>query len=452
MQMKKLLFFFTASIAATGANAQYQSGFQLLEDQNVNQISNVRPQPLTESTANKTTAGGTRWYNHAETMREAAGVSQVDFYDTSHAFLYAMWQDSTVRYPAPSSNLGIGFLSMSQMFHPQSPIFSDQAISSNQGKIAVTNGDAYTLDSVRIRGYYSRTNTGYVDTLLVTLVYENAVKKFSKFWFTGGSTLANHGIDTFFASMYNKSDYMLKPISQIGYGSSGNFLTAVNIKVPLNNAVKADSLPDGTHLISVAPGISLIPGSKIAVSATFKSGTNYVAGTPITNYNYFEFLSHETDPLGFVQYLPGDYNQSAVVRKDTSKSSGSTTLNIYYPGLGYTAPYRAELHNVAWKVSCATCPPTSVKNIGENIVSVNVYPNPAKDIASFVFMVRERSSISLTMKNAVGQVVKSESFGSFNAMQHGKVDIDISDLDPGLYFYTLDAGGSKLTNRMIVIH
>src|SRR5690606_15040646 len=213
-----------------------------------------------------------RWYNHAQTMAMFNGLTEADLMDNSHAALAAMWQDSSVFYTGSTD--GIGYLSFAQIFDPFADVYNDEAVYpiTTPDILRLNKTTPYKLDSIKVMGRYERTNTGYVDTLILSFVQESAAKKFSYLSYTGST-------DSFAFLAWAAEDYLVEPLTQVSYGSGGVFLpTPTMIKVPLNDAIFADSTDEGFHLIGVAPNLNITGGAKVSVSVTFKSGTAYTPG------------------------------------------------------------------------------------------------------------------------------------------------------------------------------
>lgn len=442
--MKKLLLFIASGLAVTSLNAQQMRAIPSLsvgsETKLNKQITNMAP------TSARTTAGGSRWFNAAESTGE---YNTVDIYTTTLANFLAMWQDSSVTYVG--STRGINYQSIGQVMHSQSPLFSDPGLASNTGKIQVGATDAYTIDSVELMGYYDRINTSYTDTMIFTFVGETSNRKFAYFSY-GGTVFTDHGVDSFGVQLYNNADWGVKPINQISYSVGGAQLaTAVVVKVPMDNAFHADSSTSGIHTFRLAPAISMPAGTKVSVSATFKSGATYTPGTALDQYNAFYYMSHETVDGGFVNYVPGDLNQSSIVYKDTTNAGVNATLNMYVPSIAFTAPFAAELHNFSWKVSCPTCALVNVTDVAGVSVG-DAYPNPANNSFEVPFSVKQNAEVSVSIANTLGQIIKTQNVGKFAAGQNGKATFSVADMANGVYFYTIEANGQRTTKRMVVAH
>lgn len=459
--MKKLFLLATCGLLLTDAASAQWAAAPLHGSSNtrlLNQVGNVpggnfhkitRPN-IAPSPANKTTSASSRWYNHGYAEASGNNVDEATFNDADHASLFAIWQDSTVRY-TDDSTMGIFILSAGQTFQPQAQIFNDPSYGYNQGEMGVSKNDAYKIDSVKVRGRYERRYSGYVDTLIFAVAYETSAKSFTDFNY-GGNLMPNHGIDTFSALLWPLSSFLTAPVTQVAYGSSGKYLRDTIIRVPLNNATFADSLADGSHEIGVALGLSMLAGKKASISVTFKSGTNYIAGKTIDNYNYFAVISHKTFPNDYTIYIPGDRNMSSVMTADTTGTSVSATLGLYTPTFAYTnSSYPYELHDISWKVSCNTCSPTGINAVPGAFTAVNAFPNPANTNITITYSLQKAADVNLTIINTLGQVVKSVT-NKTATNQRSNTTFATNDMANGVYFYTIETNGERVTRRFVVSH
>ena len=72
------------------------------------------------------------------------------------------------------------------------------------------------------------------------------------------------------------------------------------------------------------------------------------------------------------------------------------------------------------------------------------YPNPAKGITN-IEVEFDAPSASLKLYNVLGKLIIQESLN-----HSGTYSLDVTNLPEGVYFYTLEAGGEKLTKRLTV--
>lgn len=466
--MKKLLLFATVGAIAVHANGQHKSTSSVMSG-NSNPVSAVRNTSSSnlESgllqqgvnngvSAQKTTVGGSRWYNQVEAYAEVDHVPNI--YIPSLTTFTPLWQDSSVVYD--NSAIGIAFLSVAQLFHPQSPLYNDETITPNSvGKIAVENNKPYVIDSVKVRGWYERTNSSYVDTLIFTIIQENNTSNFFYTGFVGDPFVGPNNIDSIAFLLWRTQDYGVVPITQVPYGSGGNFLTGTSYKVPLNDAVFEDSVENlqfggYIHEIGIPTGLSVLAGKKASISVTFKSGTNYIHGDPISNYNFFTFMNHETIQDADQWYVTEDLNMSFFLHKDTTNMHVNSTLAYMVPAVSFQEGFN-ELVNISWKVTCATCDlvgsTTTVRETG--IIQVgDAHPNPAQGYVNIPVTLKENADVQLTLVNAIGQTVYSENLGRLSANQTKVAVISTQGLPNGVYIYSVIANGTRLTNRIVVSH
>ena len=76
-------------------------------------------------------------------------------------------------------------------------------------------------------------------------------------------------------------------------------------------------------------------------------------------------------------------------------------------------------------------------------------PNPAVNNAKFTVTLQENTNVSVKVTNLMGQTVKVLPTQSMQAGAN-TVNINVSDLTSGVYFYTVEAGTEAITKKMIV--
>ena len=96
-----------------------------------------------------------------------------------------------------------------------------------------------------------------------------------------------------------------------------------------------------------------------------------------------------------------------------------------------------------------TAPSLSVDKIN-GLTEVNVYPNPAKDIAKLNFSLENTSNLTISVYDQLGQLVQTVTSGKFNAGDN-QVDINTTTLNSGIYTVRIDAENGTLSQRISVI-
>ena len=82
--------------------------------------------------------------------------------------------------------------------------------------------------------------------------------------------------------------------------------------------------------------------------------------------------------------------------------------------------------------------------------SAKLYPNPATQNTSVVFEMQQLGNVSVVLVDITGKVVKHVFNGNKNAGAQ-KIDIDLSDLNTGLYFVNIISESKQKTLKLSVV-
>jgi len=82
------------------------------------------------------------------------------------------------------------------------------------------------------------------------------------------------------------------------------------------------------------------------------------------------------------------------------------------------------------------------------VISQNM-PNPASDFTRFTIALENSASVAVNVTNLMGQNVISLPAQQLGQGTHN-INLDVSDLVSGVYFYTVEAGNQSITKKMIV--
>jgi hypothetical protein len=77
------------------------------------------------------------------------------------------------------------------------------------------------------------------------------------------------------------------------------------------------------------------------------------------------------------------------------------------------------------------------------------HPNPAVNNTEITVHLMYSANISVQLHNMLGQKVLEIDQGTRTPGLH-TINIDVSRLDDGIYFYTVNAGAESVTKKMIV--
>lgn len=95
--------------------------------------------------------------------------------------------------------------------------------------------------------------------------------------------------------------------------------------------------------------------------------------------------------------------------------------------------------------------PVGVQNLSANNTAnyeVSNFPNPAKGATTIVVNMSDAKPFEVSIHSAVGQLVKTINVNGQSG--NNKVDVDLSNLSAGVYFYSVKANNSVVTKKMIV--
>lgn len=85
----------------------------------------------------------------------------------------------------------------------------------------------------------------------------------------------------------------------------------------------------------------------------------------------------------------------------------------------------------------------------EPISISKVFPNPARNTVEIDFDVTKSSDVKVSIVNLVGQEVLSNNFGKVNAGKYN-LPMNISNLNPGIYVVTVEAGNASTSQKLVI--
>ena len=80
----------------------------------------------------------------------------------------------------------------------------------------------------------------------------------------------------------------------------------------------------------------------------------------------------------------------------------------------------------------------------------DVYPNPVTDLVEFTYELRESGNVRIELFNSLGQSMRV-AFDNFTTEGLHAINVDLSDLSSGVYYYTLTSGGNSSTKVLNVV-
>lgn len=418
----------------------------------------------------KATAGVGRWYSYADYVDKLTPLAD----STSLPY---MWHKGTAKgiYSDGAGGLvadTIQLASIGMTFDPSFSVngkimggFNDSTAGYPSNGIVVTRTNPYTIDSVRFWGIYGRksTKTSVVDTVRFAVVYGGAATGSDlPIYYFGGPTTG---------FPYTSFGYDTVRFAGLGYDKTAGIAKGTTRVIKDLYLTSADTSLANFRAFAVAVGLNVPAGNVVGISANFISGdasfrpyidTAFMGS--LRSAEPFEFgmirpimYSEPAAPFtksapGYPQYIPGYYNTGFV----KFLPDASSWADLYVPSYAYTAPFALEMPQMDVKVSCGAC--KSIRETGASSIkeasilqTAKAFPNPASTEIYIPFTANEKTVVTVTLTNMLGQVVATQQLNA-NAGQQVTATFNTTNMSTGLYMYSLEANGQRVSERFSVAH
>jgi hypothetical protein len=94
--------------------------------------------------------------------------------------------------------------------------------------------------------------------------------------------------------------------------------------------------------------------------------------------------------------------------------------------------------------------PTGIANINSNGLSVaQNYPNPFNKTTQINYSLTKSSDVTFSVYDMTGRVLVNNVYTNATPGTH-TVSLSANSFSPGVYFYSFDVNGSKVTNKMVI--
>jgi hypothetical protein len=366
----------------------------------------------------------TEWYNFIEASRINGGIAYQSFSNNT------LFPDSTVQQlygvAGGGSELGpVNRHNAGQVFDPTSFYFDEP--------LSIYN--SYQVDSVEIAYRYAHNIPGTVDTLEIQF-----------FW--GSSVSLGRLLDN------NMNE--LEKTAWIGYnrtfGIGANANATTRITLSQDDTSWANYNTIGVRLPTIA---NIAAGGAMAVAFRFIPGYAYEMN---------DTIQHDWDPEPtkklnhFMPLISRDnaktaddsYNNSLAIyrwQKYALPNTNTSWHTVFFTGdaaLDYVEHTWVSFHVTSNNVSV-----NSLESLGLSVG--DVYPNPSagNNEIKLGYTLEKASEVSFDIYDVVGNKVKSVlsenvAEGSYT------LSTDISGLQKGIYFLSVNAGGVKTTRKFTV--
>ncbi|MCC6683504.1 MAG: T9SS type A sorting domain-containing protein [Bacteroidia bacterium] len=380
-------------------------------------------------------AGGqvSQWFSYAslqENLNGFEGSSMLLFPDSSVLVVYM--NNGT---PASYNNT---WISAGQALDPKDIEFSLDGSTSTLSKF-----NDYTVDSIKILYLYDRTIHTSVDTMVVTFHKSQATTA------TGSLSTWNYG------TAPNKKYFATTDFDRTTHEPAKTGIV-YEVRMPLT---ALDSNANGTTWgeknIAIPSSFGTIPkGMVVGATVSFKPGYTYSAGdTLLATMDLPSQPVRELNKLWVRTLLRNgnnvehDYfnNGMAIDKTQLYTDRWEALGSRYLPSNFYSV---SQFVHIDYLISSAN---VGIKNINGNGYGMgNAYPNPVSgnSAVNVPFAIGKSGDVTLTVTNIIGQNV-SVSTEKFNAGEN-TFTVDLNNLKPGVYFYTISSGNFTSTKKFTV--
>ncbi len=298
-------------------------------------------------------------------------------------------------------------------------------------------------------------STVYVDTLWVVCAYKNTSGSNDTLMFTIKNLPAS-GLPT--GATYTTTAVPLFPGVTFATNNGSIMLPGNNLDTLYDViAIPAYMLPAGNIHFDVNVTFN---GSKLD---TFEIGYGFPLSTCSSACGSYDYAN----PGTFVGALFTD-------TKTIHVNSFANGWQLYYSNVVTTLPTANGTifgaNNYEWNVCPGTCTTdtmflyeqdyavaasisdfsTGVANVNANGLSVGQnYPNPFNKNTEISYNLTKSSNVTFSVYDMTGRVLVNNAYTNAGAGKH-VINLSANSFSPGVYFYSFDVNGSKVTKKMVI--
>ena len=191
-------------------------------------------------------------------------------------------------------------------------------------------------------------------------------------------------------------------------------------------------------------GASGSPGTVIGTTTIPYS--SIVANTPITAH--FATPVNITGPFYAGVILPTTAGDTLALNTNTD---GDVTPGTAWEQFSDNSWHAMSETPASWNLNLQlavhpiVCTPVGIE---ESLINnIQVYPNPANDVLNIDFADYSNSNISVKIFNSIGELVKSVENKTMSPM----MIINLSDVNSGMYYITINSDGGSITKKITIM-
>jgi hypothetical protein len=408
----------------------------------------------------KGNSDGYRWYNYATQMQYVNYPNG----NSDNLFSGFLFPDTLINFHYSDGDGYPNYHSLAVILDPYDFIFQDDTMMNihlmKQGGKYHRNYN-YTIDSVALFYVYVRNinDASIKDTLEVEFIsnFGGPVNGF-----IGQKT--NWGYDTTWFAQLTTDNFLDYSFTQTDPPITAP--SVQRVKIPLGTADSSKIHANGTVNIKVkivpanlptATGDNPLAYGNGLCAATFRFIPGYQyspildtlnAVIPGNGSNYFEFLAYMEngkDETAYPRYNPNFFNISEFLTTQSLRPTQGW-LDTYIPRVAYgLGMYDNIIASFGLHVDNLGITQNAEKNIS---LSQNI-PNPAANSTIIPYELKGTNNVTFVITDLTGNKVMEINKGKQMAGSY-TLDLSTENLSSGMYFYTLNAGNTKLTRKMII--
>ncbi|MDP4266347.1 MAG: T9SS type A sorting domain-containing protein [Bacteroidota bacterium] len=337
--------------------------------------------------------------------------------------------------------MGIG-----SVIDPTSSLFDLSGIVDNNGNslpnLQLDKRDKYTLDTIGIPALYKRVSVaGIVDTLKVQVVYGDTADQkhlqktpFYAFSFVGST-------NQYASPIWLKSLDGLRGSSTMTTKTYTKLLTTSDSSSKYFTFKTALDIPAGKifgALITYRSGIKAQNGDiYYSQKAAQDSGK-------IQNHNSFVMLDiadNGGDNNAF--YDASTFTCPYILTKKTKYGLYGNDLDVFL------YPLTSQVYDIDYIITANSTLGIGQTKVDGLTVSQNM-PNPAKGSTTINYELAKSANVSVEIFDITGKNVMTINSGKTASGKHS-MNIDLSKLSGGVYYYTFNADDTRVSKKMIVM-
>lgn len=434
--MKKVLLGMLLCTSALAVNAQRVENLQKLP---VDKNSKVLPMPapaMKNSGSSMSKKDDVRaWYSFP------AGLNTVYNNGEMQSFAPYMFIDTTVMFASFDETTQqhtldtVRYNSVGACFDPKDDIFE---IDELEGTETFSRYNKYTVDSVGLTYVYKReveevNGVPVVDTLVIQVFKGNAIED----WYVGDQTNPEERFGTVpFNIKTGIATGAFETIKRPLTAADTSWTQFRVLTVPLTNFGAAANQ-------EMAAVFTYIPGQTYTRGDTLAGSTLPNVANPVNGFRFLMLVDQSQTPtLTYNNGLIVQYQQ----RHNPQFLMSPSRSARYLPSTAFNTPMYPDVqfHITAGGIGVEENGPFKGYGVGK------IYPNPASGIANLQFELGKSENVTIDIYNVVGQKVSNVANDAFAAGKHN-ISFSVENLNAGVYFYTINAGGYSKTMKFTVV-